>query len=155
MTHKDIYLDRDTLYHNMPDYFGMLEKKLKYLEHIVQLVSVKGGIQFLNGPDVPTDSLGEEGDVYLNTSNGDLYKKDTNLWKLLMNLKGPQGTAGQNGKSAYEIAVANGFKGTETEWLASLKGPKGDTGPAGFVTEEQYNSILSRLEALESGSGTT
>lgn len=26
------------------------------------------------------------------------------------------------GKSAYEIAVINGFKGTETEWLNSLKG---------------------------------
>ena len=27
-----------------------------------------------------------------------------------------------HGKSAYEIAVMNGFKGTEAEWLASLKG---------------------------------
>ena len=26
------------------------------------------------------------------------------------------------GKSAYEIACENGFKGTPTEWLASLKG---------------------------------
>lgn len=29
---------------------------------------------------------------------------------------------GGNGKSAYEIAVDNGFSGTETEWLASLNG---------------------------------
>ena len=50
------------------------------------------------------------------------------------------------GRSAYEVAQANGFEGTEEEWLASLKGdagapgpvgpegpqgPKGDTGPAG------------------------
>ena len=35
------------------------------------------------------------------------------------------------GYSAYEIAVINGFKGTEAEWLASLKGDKGDTGPRG------------------------
>lgn len=27
---------------------------------------------------------------------------------------------GLKGESAYEIAVANGFKGTEEEWLASL-----------------------------------
>lgn len=33
-----------------------------------------------------------------------------------------------HGKSAYEIAVMNGFKGTEKEWLATLKGDKGDTG---------------------------
>lgn len=35
------------------------------------------------------------------------------------------GTPGADGKSAYEIAVANGFSGTETEWLASLKGADG------------------------------
>ncbi len=31
-----------------------------------------------------------------------------------------------HGYSAYEIALINGFKGTEQEWLASLKGEKGD-----------------------------
>lgn len=77
---------------------------------------------------------------------------------------------GADGKSAYEIAVENGFVGTETEWLASLKGdtgatgpagpkgdtgatgatgPKGDPGAAGFGTEAQYNDIIARLEALE------
>lgn len=35
------------------------------------------------------------------------------------------GFAGCNGKTAYEIAVENGFKGTEAEWLASLKGQNG------------------------------
>ncbi len=33
-----------------------------------------------------------------------------------------------SGFSAYDLAVADGFKGTLKEWLASLKGPKGDTG---------------------------
>lgn len=32
------------------------------------------------------------------------------------------GVQGQPGKSAYDIAVENGFEGTETEWLNSLKG---------------------------------
>ena len=35
------------------------------------------------------------------------------------------------GKSAYEVAVKNGFTGTEAEWLESLKGEKGDTGAKG------------------------
>ena len=30
--------------------------------------------------------------------------------------------SGSQGKSAYEVAVDNGFEGTVTEWLASLKG---------------------------------
>ena len=41
-------------------------------------------------------------------------------------IQGPAGTDGTDGKSAYEIAVANGFVGTESEWLASLKGAPGD-----------------------------
>ena len=34
---------------------------------------------------------------------------------------------GADGKSAYEIAVEHGYVGTETEWLASLKGAPGKT----------------------------
>lgn len=37
-------------------------------------------------------------------------------------VKGPKGDPGSDGKSAYEIAVAEGFQGTKEEWLASLKG---------------------------------
>lgn len=38
---------------------------------------------------------------------------------------------GPPGKSAYEVALDNGFEGTETEWLASLQGPIGPVGPEG------------------------
>jgi len=50
------------------------------------------------------------------------------------------GTTGVPGKSAYEVAVEQGYSGTVTEWLASLvgtagaqgaQGPAGATGPAG------------------------
>jgi len=44
---------------------------------------------------------------------------------------GADGEDGEDGKSAYEVAVDNGFIGDETAWLASLKGPKGDTGSGG------------------------
>ena len=37
------------------------------------------------------------------------------------------GGSGTAGKSAYEIAVDNGFVGTETEWLESLNGKQGAT----------------------------
>ena len=40
-------------------------------------------------------------------------------------------TATVVGQSAYEIAVANGFVGSKTAWLESLKGAAGATGPAG------------------------
>jgi hypothetical protein len=36
-----------------------------------------------------------------------------------------------DGKSAYEVAVANGYVGTQSAWLLSLVGPIGPTGPTG------------------------
>lgn len=64
------------------------------------------------------------------------------------------GTA-ENGLSAYEIAVKNGFKGSEAEWLASLKGEDGKDGSdgkdgvsssGGTVSENDYRRNIN--EAL-------
>ena len=41
------------------------------------------------------------------------------------------GCSAQNGLSAYEIAVENGFTGTEEEWLESLEGEDGNDGQNG------------------------
>ena len=43
---------------------------------------------------------------------------------------------GLDGLSAYEIAVENGFVGSETEWLASLQGAPGPAGPEGKQGEQ-------------------
>ncbi len=40
-------------------------------------------------------------------------------------------TEGTKGKSAYEVAVDNGFWGTEQQWLSSLKGKDGKDGASG------------------------
>jgi hypothetical protein len=39
---------------------------------------------------------------------------------------------GFDGESAYDVAVKNGFEGTEQEWLTSLKGEKGEQGEQGI-----------------------
>lgn len=47
---------------------------------------------------------------------------------------GEKGETGAAGKSAYELAVDQGYVGTEEEWLSSLQGPQGvqgDVGPEG------------------------
>lgn len=49
---------------------------------------------------------------------------------------GDTGPAGADGDSAYEIAVAGGFVGTEAEWLASLVGPQGPQGLQGIQGEQ-------------------
>lgn len=43
-------------------------------------------------------------------------------------LQGDPGPDGAAGLSAYQIAVNEGFVGTEAQWLASLVGPQGPTG---------------------------
>lgn len=48
------------------------------------------------------------------------------------------------GASAYEIAVANGYIGTEEQWLESLKGEKGDKGDSftwNDLTAEQKKEL--------------
>ena len=54
---------------------------------------------------------------------------------------GAKGQDGQNGKSAYEIAIANGFKGTEEEWLNSLKGRDGSNGASGRNGADGKNGV--------------
>ncbi|WP_199809822.1 MULTISPECIES: right-handed parallel beta-helix repeat-containing protein [unclassified Streptomyces] len=53
------------------------------------------------------------------------------------------------GDSAYEIAVENGFTGSETDWLASLKGDKGDPGTSGGVTSVNDKTGVVTLTAAE------
>mgnify|MGYP000050636446 CR=1 FL=1 len=44
---------------------------------------------------------------------------------------GANGEKGTDGKSAYQIAVEQGYQGSESDWLSSLKGDKGDKGNTG------------------------
>lgn len=67
------------------------------------------GLEFLSGEGEPSAELGSGGDWYLNTANGDLYRKDNGIWALQMNLVGPQGPKGDQGE----------------------QGPKGDPGEQG------------------------
>lgn len=54
---------------------------------------------------------------------------------------GTDGSDGMDGRSAYDIAVENGFNGSEQKWLDSLQG---DTGPAGPTCEG-----AEKLETIE------
>ncbi len=76
------------------------------------------------------------------------------------NLKGSPGTPGQdgspgeNGKSAYELAVENGYSGSRAEWLDSLRGGPGAKGEPGEngAPGEQGNPGQSAYElAVENG----
>lgn len=44
---------------------------------------------------------------------------------------GANGEKGTDGKSVYQIAVEQGYQGSESDWLSSLKGDKGEKGNTG------------------------
>lgn len=60
------------------------------------------------------------------------------IFDMISNYSGNGGTAD---KSAYEIAVKNGFVGTETEWLKSLTGKDGKSIKS-LTTDENKNIIV-------------
>lgn len=83
------------------------------------------------------------GDMYLNTGTSNVYKATAaNQWVYLCNIKGPQGTPGNNGTTPTIKAAAGGNIGavgtpsvtantsgtTTTFTFNNLKGQKGDTG---------------------------
>src|SRR5690625_4987427 len=79
---------------------------------VTSLGGVGGGMEFIAGEGAPSDETGNDGDVYLDTSSGDLYKKGNGAWTMLMNLVGPQGPQGEPGPQGEQ-------------------GPQGDPGPQG------------------------
>lgn len=82
-----------------------------------------------NNPEVKAGQfvMIDTGDVE-NEEDSRLYLKGDTEWKFISDLSGAQGI---QGLSAYQVAVQHGFEGTEAEWLISLKGEKGETGPKG------------------------
>ena len=73
----------------------------------------------------------------MDTVYGRIYRQQDgdSIWPFLQHkigtIKGEKGDAGADGKSAYEVAVANGYTGTQAQWLASLKGADGANGKDG------------------------
>ena len=64
------------------------------------------------------------------------------------------GIDGVDGKSAYEIAIENGYIGSVTEWLVSLvgaQGEKGEAGQAGAAGQDGANGKSAYELAQENG----
>jgi hypothetical protein len=59
----------------------------------------------LSGAGVPDNSLGNNGDIYVNTINGDVYSKSGGTWTLATGGVGPAGGSGLVGAVDPEGAV--------------------------------------------------
>ena len=92
------------------------------------------------------DSIG----VVLNGSNGSNGKNGS---QGIQGEQGDKGLDGANGKSAYEIAKAGGYKGSESEWLESLKGANGVNGKSAYEIAKDGGYTGTEAEWLESLKG--
>lgn len=93
---------------------------------------------------------GEKGDPGLDGADGKTPYIQDGYWyidgvNLGVKAEGTDGSNGADGKSAYQIALDNGFEGSETEWLESLKGKDGTALPE--ISEADNGKIL----AVENG----
>lgn len=57
-------------------------------------------------------------------------------------LRGLQGVKGEDGLSAYEVALREGFEGTESEWLESLRGSDGIDGQDGQDGKDGESTVI-------------
>lgn len=115
----------------------------------------EAGQQGLQGPAGPIGPKGDTGPKGADGLQGPIGPQG---------LQGERGQDGLNGKSAYEIAVANGYDGNESQWLASLKGRDGSPGRDGrnglsayelADGELLFGTVGKWLESLKGAKGDT
>lgn len=63
----------------------------------VPIVPGVGGSIWYNGAGAPAPGLGNNGDYYLNSTNGDVYTKAAGAWGIVANIAGPAGPPGVPG----------------------------------------------------------
>ena len=106
---KSGYVESDASVPPTPDVYQQLIDTANETKKIAQSVrddADAGKFRGEQGPMGPTGARGEKGDTGTQGPKGEM---------------GPQGEIGKTGESAYQTAVKLGFKGTEQEWIESLK----------------------------------
>lgn len=99
----------------------------------VQIRLYRPGGKLVTSPDfvlIVDGTVTEDDEIIIISEN-----EVTALTELVSEARDVIDLAGKvEGKSAYQVAVDNGFEGTEEEWLESLVGRPGKTGPKGDST---------------------
>lgn len=101
--------------------------------------------------NIPVElGIGEGGETIPN-----LYEHFQEIDDYIDELLTTGGQQGEKGDSAYEVAVSEGFEGTESEWLESLHGEDGEDGTNGSdgtdgadgngVTDITYDDVEEEL----------
>jgi hypothetical protein len=97
------------------------------IQGIQGIQGVKGDpARWITGIGEPVSAVGTNGDMYLNTSNGDVFLKASGTWTLQGNVRGPVGEQGIQG-----IQGMQGVKGDPARWLFGTGTPTSVTGTNG------------------------
>ncbi|MFA8438056.1 DUF5011 domain-containing protein [Pueribacillus sp. YX66] len=116
------------------------------VERTVNIVEPFGSWYTGEGP--PNDIVGNNGDSYLDTTTGDVYKREPDTWTKIGNLKGddgkrgsailtssgaPSADAGDIGDLYLDTNTGNVYEKTANGWkkIANLQGPAGPQGQKG------------------------
>lgn len=138
--HKQIFKEQ-TIKVYKPQYAS--DEQFEYPDSIAQLQAMISQLKtntsaWYDGKGIPSSDLGLNNDYYLNTVNGDLYKKIDGIWKKSSNMRGPQGEQGVQG-------------------IQGVAGPVGETGSKGdsaTITVGNVTSGAPGTSASITNSGT-
>jgi Collagen triple helix repeat (20 copies) len=110
---------------------------------------------WLTGAGAPASGLGVVGDIYINTTNDDFYKKTASAeWTLQGNLRGATGAQGPTGPVGPTGATgspgATGAQGPQgpagPTGATGAQGPKGDTGATGATGAQGPAGVIGAVQ---------
>ena len=78
----------------------------------------RNGAEILSGNLAPTARDGKDGDTYIDSSTGDVYKKENGTWNKIGNIRGPQGAKGDT----PEVTAKPGTDGHSTDITVTTPG---------------------------------
>lgn len=74
------------------------------------------GTKVISGSGVPSDSLGVNGDTYIDTATWNVYEKTSGSWTSVGNIKGAAGQDGTDGENGQSFQMQSGLYSTPSNW---------------------------------------
>lgn len=100
--------------------------------------------QWIVGAGVPSNFIGSDNDLYLDTDTGDIYQKQSGAWVLVGNIEGPAGPAGSLDARTYPLWLTdadNAYSGTNNDFN-DFNGNSGIIGTGGGTLVDADNEAL-------------
>ncbi|NJM00481.1 MAG: hypothetical protein HC924_17625, partial [Synechococcaceae cyanobacterium SM2_3_2] len=103
---------------------GFLQTRIEGSDTWTDLVSLAqiSGATISASTGVPDNADGREGDLYINTNNGDLYQKGSSVWAVIGNITGPQGATGATGAQGPAGSGGGSFSGDQPDYSSNVSG---------------------------------